>query len=74
VRLAGSAPRQGKIAHIGDAPTHSEIASRTSTHREAVSRELNRLSRLGIIERRGRNLVVKDIDRLTTMVREVTGE
>jgi CRP/FNR family transcriptional regulator, cyclic AMP receptor protein len=74
LRLAGSARRQGKIALIGDAPTHAEIASRTSTHREAVSRELNRLSRIGIIERRGRNLIVKDVDRLTTMVRQVTGE
>lgn len=74
LRLAGSAPRQGQIAHLGVAPTHAEIASRTSTHREAVSRELNRLSRLGIIERRGRGLIVKDVDRLATMVREVTGE
>ena len=74
LRLAGSAPRQGKAAHIGAAPTHAEIASRTSTHREAVSREFNRLSRIGVIEQRGRTLIVKDIDRLTTMVREVTGE
>ena len=74
LRLAGSAPRQGKIAHIGAAPTHAELASRTSTHREAVSRELNRLSRIGIIERRGRILIVKDIDRLATMVHHVTGE
>jgi hypothetical protein len=50
------------------------MASRISTHREAVTRELNRLSRIGIIERRGTNLVIKDIDRLIAMVHEATGE
>ena len=51
-----------------------EIASRISTHREAVTREINRLSRLGIIERKGGILLVKDVDRLAAMVSEVTGE
>ena len=74
LRLAKLAPQDGKSALIGAAPTHSEIASRISTHREAVTRELNRLSRLGIIERRGGALLVKDINRLAAMVHEVTGE
>lgn len=74
LRLARLAPKEGKTASINPAPTHAEIASRTSTHREAATRELNRLSRLSIIERRGRTLVVTDIDRLAAMVREVTGE
>jgi CRP-like cAMP-binding protein len=74
LRLAKLAPREGKAARIGAAPTHAEIASRTSTHREAVTRELNRLSRIGLIERRGRTLLVKDLDRLAAMVHEVTGE
>jgi CRP/FNR family transcriptional regulator, cyclic AMP receptor protein len=74
LRLARLAPQDGKGAVIEAAPTHSEIASRISTHREAVTRELNRLARIGIIERRGRGLVVKDVDRLAAMVQEVTGE
>jgi CRP-like cAMP-binding protein len=74
LRLARLAPRQGKTAIIEGSPTHAEIASRISTHREAVTRELSRLSRLGIIERRGNGLVVKDVDRLASMVHEVTGE
>jgi CRP/FNR family cyclic AMP-dependent transcriptional regulator len=74
LRLARSSSRQAKSARIDMAPTHAEIASRTSTHREAVTRELNRLSRFGIIEQRGRTLTVKDIDRLAAMVHEVTGE
>jgi predicted transcriptional regulator len=56
------------------APTHVEIASRVSTHREAVTRELNRLSRIGIIERRGGTLMVKDVTRLAEMVHDATGE
>lgn len=74
LRLANLGHREGKSARIDSAPTHAEIASRTSTHREAVTRELSRLSRIGLIERRGHVLLVKDVDRLLEMVREVTGE
>jgi len=74
LRLAKLAPREGKTARIFPAPTHAEIASRISTHREAVTRELNRLSRHGIIECRGHALLIKDVDRLAAMVHEVTGE
>jgi CRP-like cAMP-binding protein len=74
LRLGRLAPREGKGVRIASAPTHSEIASRISTHREAVTRELNRLSRLGIIERKSGALLIKDIDRLAAMVHEVTGE
>jgi CRP-like cAMP-binding protein len=74
LRLAKLAAGEGKSATIEPAPTHAEIASRTSTHREAVTRELNRLSRAGVIERRGRNLFVKDLARLAAMVHEATGE
>ena len=74
LRLANLAPRQGKSARIVPAPTHVEIASRISSHREAVTRELNRLSRIGVIERQGSALIVKDVDRLAKMVHEATGE
>ena len=56
------------------APTHVEIASRVSTHREAVTRELNRLFRIGIIEQRGGTLLVKDVERLAEMVHDATGK
>lgn len=74
LRLAQKERRDGKSASIVPAPTHVEIANRISTHREAVTRELNRLSRMGIIERRGDALLVRDVDRLATMVQEATGE
>jgi CRP/FNR family transcriptional regulator, cyclic AMP receptor protein len=72
LRLTRLSARQGRSATIAAMPTHAEIASRTSTHREAVSRELSRLARNNVIERRGRSLVVKDVDRLAAMVHEVS--
>jgi CRP-like cAMP-binding protein len=66
--------KQGNSARIVPAPTHSEIASRVSTHREAVTRELNRISRLGIIEREGHALLVNDLHRLAVLVHDATGE
>jgi CRP/FNR family transcriptional regulator, cyclic AMP receptor protein len=74
LRLANLASKDGKSGRIVPAPTHVEIASRVSTHREAVTRELSRLSRIGIIERKGTALIVKDIERLSEMVHEATGE
>lgn len=41
-------------------PTHSDIASRISTHREAVTRELKNLEKLGFIDWRPGNYVVHD--------------
>lgn len=74
LRLASLVPRQGNSARLVPAPTHAEIASQVSTHREAVTRELNRLARVGIIERQKGVLVVRDIDRLSGMLRELMGE
>src|SRR5690606_30299797 len=46
LRLARLAANEGSVARIAPAPTHTEIASRVSTHREAVTREFTRLSRI----------------------------
>lgn len=74
LRLARSAAPQGGASRIAPAPTHEEIASRVSTHREAVTRELNRLARIGLIERQSGAIMVKDVDRLAQMVHDATGE
>ncbi len=74
LRQARRVDPEGNVARIEPAPTHAEIASRISTHREAVTRELNRLSKKGIIEQQKQALVVIDIDRLSAMVHEATGE
>jgi CRP-like cAMP-binding protein len=73
LRLAQEHMRGDNTAEISPAPTHSEIAARVSTHREAVTRELNKLSRAGLIARKGRLLVIKDVARLGRMVAEVIG-
>lgn len=57
---------------IAKAPTHADIASRISTHREAVARELSRLARLGVLARYGGGWIVPDVARLARMVSEAT--
>jgi len=49
-------------------PTHDEIASRVAARREAVTRELSRLTEAGVISRRGRELIVNDIAALRQSV------
>jgi CRP/FNR family cyclic AMP-dependent transcriptional regulator len=74
LRMARGSVNGSGVPEISPVPTHSEIAGRISTHREAVSREITRLKNLGIIERRGRALIVKDVSRLERMVHDATGE
>ena len=57
----GVADPDGSVV-IDCMPTHDEIASRVSTHREAVSREFRRLIKAGTIEKRRR--VIRVIDPL----------
>ena len=73
LRLARDHHRDGNRAVIAPAPTHAEIASRVSTHREAVSRELSELARAGLVERRNGALLIRDVERLGRMVDEVRG-
>jgi CRP/FNR family transcriptional regulator, cyclic AMP receptor protein len=72
LRLAGGRDALSENAAIRPAPTHAAIASRISTHREAVTRELNRLTQLGVLERPGGDLLIKDVTRLANMVQEAT--
>ena len=61
------------MVEITHPPTHADIASRVSTRREAVTKELSRLHDMGLIERRGKSLVVRDLARLSRMIDEVKG-
>ncbi len=61
-RLAAPATR------LSPAPTHEELANRIGSHREAVTRELRRLARLGVIETGHRRLAFLDLARLETAV------
>lgn len=64
LRLAteGTAFRNGIV--IRPAPTHYEVAARIGSHREAVTREFNRLEAENIIEVRRRQIRIIDIERL----------
>jgi CRP/FNR family transcriptional regulator, cyclic AMP receptor protein len=74
LRLAQGATIDGRQARVSPFPTHLDIASRISTHREAVTRELNRLVKLGLIKREGGALVIKDMQRLARMVHDAVGD
>jgi len=73
LRLAKECPGDGASVEIAHPPTHADIASRVSTRREAVTKELSRLADTGLIERRGKSLVVPDVARLERMIDEVKG-
>ena len=73
LRLTAGAPRVDERVVISNI-THADIASRISTHREAVSRELSRLAQKGILQREGGDIIVLDIERLTKMVSDATQE
>ncbi len=73
LRLARDHMTGENVATIKPTPTHAEIANRISTRREAVTRELNQLSRDGIVERRSGALIVHDVSRLKRLVQDVVG-
>lgn len=73
LRMAHDHMGDDGTASISPAPTHHEFASRISTHREAVTRELNHLTRTGLIERRDHRLIIRDVSALTHMVESVSG-
>jgi CRP-like cAMP-binding protein len=68
LRLALEVGVTDNRAVIRGAPTHAEIASRVAARREAVSRELSRLADAGVVDRRGRDLVVSDVAALRDSV------
>jgi hypothetical protein len=74
LRLAHGGEQDNGAAIISPAPKHTDIASYIGTRREAVSRELSYLTRMGLIERQAGRLVIKDIARLAQMAQGATSE
>lgn len=68
LRLARDHMTGENEAMVRPTPTHAEIASRISTNRESVTRELNKLSREGLVERRPRALIIHDVALLARLV------
>ncbi len=74
LRLTRDHIRDDDTAVVAPAPTHSDIASRISMHREAVTRELNELARASLVKRRRGALEICDVPRLARLVEEVVGQ
>ena len=74
LRLCESAGVVDDRAQIEPAPTHSELASRIGSHREAVTRELRYLAARGWIDQGRRKLVVNAVSVLAAAVRDAAGE
>lgn len=70
LRLAREDVAKGKWGRIDRLPTHAEMASRVSTHREAVTREMGDLEEAGIVRRLGSHSIECDIERLQRFVHE----
>ena len=68
LRLARQEASGDNEGAITPAPKLSDIADRISTHREAVSRELSRLIRNGLLVRTPESLCITDMNRLERMV------
>ena len=69
--------RRGLISNntseIIPAPTHADIAFRVNTQREVVTRELNHLEALGIIQKTRSSIVIKCMVRLEALVESAVG-
>ena len=68
LRLAQAGRIVEGSGRISPPPTHAEIAARISTHREAVTRELKKLEREGIIEKTKGSIVIVDIEKFEKVV------
>ncbi|MEM7188499.1 MAG: Crp/Fnr family transcriptional regulator [Pseudomonadota bacterium] len=73
-RLISELIRQAELSGVEEgsailspAPTHFDLASKISTHREAVSREMSRLSKLKLITKHGGNLILHDLEKLSAL-------
>ena len=64
LRMAEVGTREGHGAVIRPAPTHYEFAARIGSHREAVTRELNRLEAERVVEVSRREIRILDLRRL----------
>ena len=74
LRLAREAGVVRNSARLDPAPRHADLASQVSTYREQVTRELSTLVKAGILKKQDGALVVRDVDRLARLVKDVRNE
>jgi CRP/FNR family cyclic AMP-dependent transcriptional regulator len=78
-RLRAELLRQAQMepadsAVIDPVPTHAELASRISTHREAVSREMAWLDSHGLVVKKGKTLAIPSVARIRALIEESWNE
>jgi CRP/FNR family cyclic AMP-dependent transcriptional regulator len=60
IRLAAQTDAETGLPSISPAPTHFDLASMISTHREAISREISALTKNGLIEKHGHTILLRN--------------
>lgn len=72
LRHVGNGPTLGEsnFVEITNLPTHEEIASMIFTHREAVTREISKLKRDGVIIKTKGNRLAANVSMLQEMIAE----
>jgi CRP-like cAMP-binding protein len=74
LRMAWAAGVADNRATVLPVPTHAEIAALVGAQREAVTRECKRLEARGLIARKGRTLLVLNVDALAEEVERGGGD
>ena len=74
LRMGYEAGVQDDRARVARMPIHEDFAALLGTQREAVTRELGALEKMKLISRKGRELVILQVDALKRLVRQVSGE
>jgi len=54
---------------IYDVPNHSELASFVGSDKQVVAQAIGSLARDGVIERKHKNLIIRDYNRLQRLIR-----
>ena len=74
IRLANEVQQSNEQIMLAPAPSLSDIANRVSTHREAVSREISRLTSLGVLRRERDGLRIIDPNKLKQLLERARGD
>ncbi|MEM9049902.1 MAG: Crp/Fnr family transcriptional regulator [Pseudomonadota bacterium] len=67
LRLCGRPDYQANTARIKPHPTHEEIANRIGARRESVAREFSRMTKMGLLAKRGRELEIRNYKMLVDL-------
>lgn len=73
LRISTTGTRTGDRCSIAAIPTHTELAARIGTHREAVTRELRALAREGLVVQSGRHLELVSVQALKDLLNKLSG-